>query len=101
MNKRHANHKPQELTMHLASSAQSAYLLRRQTFNLQARKGQRIECHTGQLWITQDGDPNDIILAADESFTLDRPGHTLVSALEDASFVLRGPAATPQPSRAY
>ena len=77
--------------MHLATTPQSAYLMRRQTFNLQARKGQRIECRSGQLWITQDGDPNDVILAADQSFTLDRSGHALVSALEDASFVLRSP----------
>ncbi|MGY4829532.1 DUF2917 domain-containing protein [Sphaerotilaceae bacterium SBD11-9] len=79
--------------MRLASASQSAFLLRRQTFNLQARKGQRIECQTGQLWITQDGDPNDVILAPAQSFTLDRSGHALVSALEDASFVLRGPGA--------
>ena len=78
--------------MRLASPPQSAYLLRRQTFNLQARKGQRIECRTGQLWITQDGDPNDVILEADQSFTLDRSGHALVSAIEDASFMLRNPA---------
>ena len=76
-------------------------LQRRQTFRLSARRGERIECRTGQLWITQDGDMNDVILAANESFTLDRPGHTLVSALEDASFVLRGPAATPPSSHAY
>ena len=75
--------------MHLASIPQAAHLQRRQTFNLQARKGQRIECRTGQLWITQDGDPRDVILAADQCFTLDRSGHALVSALEDASFVLR------------
>jgi hypothetical protein len=91
----------QELTMHLATSPQSAYLLRRQTFNLQARKGQRIECRTGQLWITQDGDPNDVILAPDESFTLDRSGHALVSALEDASFVLRSDTAATADSRSY
>ena len=84
--------------MHLASSNQSAYLLRRQTFNLRARKGQRIECQTGQLWITQDGDPNDVILAPAQSFTLDRSGHALVSALEDASFVLRSPDAAARPT---
>ena len=75
--------------MHLATTPQPAYLMRRQTFNMDTRKGQRIECRTGQLWITQDGDLRDVILGRDESFTLDRSGHTLVSALEDASFVLR------------
>jgi len=75
--------------MRLATIPQPAYLMRRQTFNMRTRKGQRIECRTGQLWITQDGDSRDVILGSDESFTLDRSGHTLVSALEDASFVLR------------
>jgi hypothetical protein len=82
--------------MRLASACQPAYLMRRQTFNLRARKGQRIECHTGQLWITQDGDLRDVILGTNESFTLDRTGHTLVSALEDASFVLRSEVSTAQ-----
>lgn len=82
--------------MHRTSTRQAAYLLRRQTFNLQARKGLRIECETGQLWITQDGDPTDVILAPHESFTLDRSGHALVSAFEDASFVLSGPFMGPQ-----
>ena len=92
--------------MHLATVSQPAYLMRRQTFNLRTRKGQRIECRTGQIWVTQDGDSRDVILGSDESFTLDRSGHTLVSALEDASFVLRTDAApvrtqTPAESAAY
>jgi len=92
--------------MRLAPLSQPAYLMRRQTFNLSTRKGQRIECRTGQIWITQDGDSRDVILGSDESFTLDRSGHTLVSALEDASFVLRTDATpvrtrTPAESAAY
>jgi len=71
--------------MHPSLAPQAAHLQRRQTFTLQGRRGQRIMCRTGQLWITQDGDPRDVILAADESFTFDRTGHALVSALEDAS----------------
>jgi hypothetical protein len=82
--------------MRLAPIPQPAYLMRRQTFNMHTRKGQRIECRTGQLWITQDGDSRDVILGSDESFTLDRSGHTLVSALEDASFVLRTDVAPAQ-----
>ena len=82
--------------MRLATIPQPAYLMRRQTFNMRTRKGQRIECRTGQLWITQDGDSRDVILGSDESFTLDRSGHTLVSALEDASFVLRTDVAPAQ-----
>jgi len=78
--------------MHPSPAPQAVNLQRRQTFRLQARKGQHIECQTGQLWITQDGDPRDVILSAHESFTLDRTGDALVSALESASsFVILRP----------
>lgn len=64
-------------------------LQRRQTFQLRARRGERIECQTGELWITQDGDPRDIVLGPRQCFTLDRAGTTVVSALKDAAFVYR------------
>lgn len=64
-------------------------LQRRQTFQLRARRGERIECQSGELWITQDGDPRDIVLGPRECFTLDRSGTAVVSALKDAAFVYR------------
>lgn len=36
----------------------------------------------GTLWITQEGDPRDVILNSGESFRVDRSGLTLVVALE-------------------
>jgi len=50
--------------------------------------GRRIECVTGSLWVTQDGDPRDIVLAAGESFAFDHRGDALISALDDSSFLL-------------
>jgi hypothetical protein len=97
MNELHASFTQQEPTMRLTSAPQVAHLQYRQTFNLRARKGQRIEVCTGQVWITQDGDPRDVILRANEAFTLDRTGHALVSALDEgASFVLRNAAEAAQ-----
>ena len=51
-------------------------------------RGRRIECVTGSLWVTQDGNPRDIVLAPGESFTFDQRGDALISAFDDARFLL-------------
>ena len=50
--------------------------------------GHRIECLSGALWITQDGDSRDIVLAPGDSFSFDRTGDALISALDDSRFLL-------------
>ena len=50
--------------------------------------GHRVECLSGALWITQDGDSRDIVLAPGDSFSFDRVGDALISALEDSRFLL-------------
>ena len=71
----------------LASVLPVTRLQRRQTFRLRGRSGERIECRRGSVWITQDGDPRDVVLGPCEAFTLDRRGTAVVSALQDAVFV--------------
>jgi len=44
--------------------------------------GHSIACERGTVWVTQDGDPRDVILRAGEAFTLDREGPALVQAFE-------------------
>jgi hypothetical protein len=43
--------------------------------------GHSIVCERGTVWLTQDGDPRDVILRAGEAYTLDRPGPALLQAL--------------------
>ena len=47
-------------------------------------KGLRISAVRGPVWVTQEDDPRDIILAAGDSVVLDRRGVAVVYAFRDA-----------------
>jgi hypothetical protein len=55
---------------------------------VRAEPGQRVECLSGWLWITQDGDRRDIVLGSGDGFEFDRPGNALVSALDDSRYLM-------------
>jgi hypothetical protein len=42
-------------------------------------------CHRGVLWVTQERDVQDIIVAAPETFTIRRRGVTLITAVETSA----------------
>ena len=50
--------------------------------------GHRVECLSGLLWITQDGDLRDILLSPGEAFDFDHRGDALVSALDESRYLL-------------
>ena len=51
-------------------------------------KGRRVELLSGSLWITQDGDLRDVVLAPGEAFAFDRRGDALLSAFADSRYLL-------------
>jgi Protein of unknown function (DUF2917) len=57
--------------------------------------GRRVECLSGSLWITQDGDARDVVLGAGEGFEFDRTGDALVSALADSRYLMLQACARP------
>jgi hypothetical protein len=50
--------------------------------------GFEVKCLSGSLWITQDGDLEDRTIGHGESFVLDRPGLSLVTALGDLGLLV-------------
>ena len=50
--------------------------------------GRRVECVSGVLWVTQDGDRRDIVLEAGEAFDFDRAEGVLISALQESRYLL-------------
>ncbi len=50
-------------------------------------EGVEIRCCAGVLWITCEGEPGDVVLAAGERFVVGRGGLVLIEALEAASLV--------------
>lgn len=44
-----------------------------------------VACVAGSVWLTHDGDPRDIVLAAGERHVADRASRLLVQALEPAA----------------
>lgn len=49
-------------------------------------RGVRIECLSGELWITQDWQRRDILLAPGQSYAVDGAHRLLVQALQTAQF---------------
>jgi hypothetical protein len=47
-------------------------------------RGFRIECRSGKVWITQEGDPRDLVLARGEAAETEGHGLVLVEALSAA-----------------
>ncbi len=56
--------------------------------HVHAEAGRRVECLSGSIWITQDGDLRDIVLGAGEAFDFDRRGDALLSAFADSRYLL-------------
>ncbi|MGH8618143.1 MAG: DUF2917 domain-containing protein [Burkholderiales bacterium] len=69
-----------DLTLHQGSVA----LERLGGLSLQDAAGAAVTCLAGRLWITQEGDARDFVLAPGESLRIARGGLTLVSAVESS-----------------
>jgi hypothetical protein len=74
-------------------------LQRNQVVKVHGGRGHAIVCHSGSVWVTQDGDPRDVILRAGDAFTLDRKGPVLVQAFAPGAISITPAAAQTRASR--
>ena len=51
-----------------------------------------IECHSGEIWLTQENDSEDVILRPGQGFTLSRAGVALLGAITTAELMIKKPA---------
>ena len=87
--------------MKIEFSASGILLAPGQLLNLEHAAGTRIASRGGSVWITQDGDPRDIVLGAGEAFELDRDSPVIVQAIENAVVTLEEPAVAARPQRGH
>jgi len=51
-------------------------------------RGLRLRVAAGTVWLTQQGDGRDVVLREGDSFVIERPGRTVVQALDPAELAL-------------
>jgi hypothetical protein len=71
------------------------HLEARELLPIEDGAGLEVKCLRGNLWITQAGDAEDNIVRGGESFVLDRPGLTLVTALLGPALFIVQPGRIP------
>ncbi len=75
--------RPDSLLAMLSRSKRASFVLKRGALlPMPAAVGTEIRCDCGTVWITQDHDPRDIVLARDERFVLDVDQPALVQAFD-------------------
>ncbi len=85
--------------LHAANPAAPLDLPRRAMLKLPDAAAVQIECRSGSLWITLDGDPRDFVVEAGERFSTGAHTQAIVYALQ-AAVLLVQPQRPAAPSRA-
>jgi hypothetical protein len=72
------------------TTVKTATLVDGQAKTLSHERGKILHCDFGKLWVTIEGNPEDIILTKDESFEIPYGRRVVVSGLESGGYSLAG-----------
>lgn len=75
--------------MNLELNQNNLCLKRNQVLRVRDGLGHSVVCDSGSVWLTQEGDPRDIVLNAGDAFALDRRGLALLLAFEPGAIRIR------------
>jgi len=64
------------------------HLQQQELLTVRDGKGWKVQSLAGAVWITQEGELDDVILEAGESFTVERDGLTVIQAVGEATVVV-------------
>jgi hypothetical protein len=79
---------PTETMMQIEISCSNFTLAPEGLLTVQDGVGTRIVCRSGVLWVTQEGDVRDTIVGPFEVVTIQKPGRTVITALETSTLTL-------------
>ena len=82
--------------MKIELAAPGLMLSANQVLALPEAQGACVTSESGTVWITQDGDPRDIVLQAGETACLEREATTLVQAFSPARIRIAEPRRSPR-----
>ena len=75
--------------------ADGVFLEHRGVLRITGGAGLLIAAHAGTLWITEEGDPRDIIVTNGRSYRIERDGLVIVNALQHAIVTVSAPLGIP------
>jgi len=70
------------------SGSQIVHLAPNSLHRIHDGEGTLVACLGAKVWITLEGDPRDVVLTAGQSFRIDRPGLTLVTAFDGSTIAV-------------